>query len=110
MEGSRRAGVQVMETSLRVLGLEHPDTLTSIFSLAMTYLNQGRRTEAEGLLIEAVKQRRSTLGEGHSSTAAAIAKLTSFQEEHSALAPLFRANDLLERLWDGALRFATSWL
>jgi hypothetical protein len=32
--------VQVMETSLRVLGAEHPDTLTSIANLASTYKNQ----------------------------------------------------------------------
>ena len=30
-----------------VLGEEHPDTLTSIISLAVTYWNQGRWDEAE---------------------------------------------------------------
>ena len=34
--------VQVMETSLRVLGQEHPDTLNSMANLASTYRNQGR--------------------------------------------------------------------
>ena len=34
--------VQVMETTKKVLGEEHPDTLTSIANLASTYRNQGR--------------------------------------------------------------------
>ena len=32
---------QVMETFKRVLGAEHPDTLTSMANLAWTYGNQG---------------------------------------------------------------------
>jgi hypothetical protein len=39
--------VQVMETRKRVLGEEHPSTLTSIANLASTYGNQGRWKEAE---------------------------------------------------------------
>jgi Tetratricopeptide repeat len=35
-------GVQVMETSLRVLGQEHPDTLNSMGILASTFWNQGQ--------------------------------------------------------------------
>jgi hypothetical protein len=31
-----------METRKRVLGVEHPDTLTSMGNLASTYKNQGR--------------------------------------------------------------------
>ena len=38
--------VQVMKTRRRVLGSEHPDTLTSMANLASTYRNQGRWTEA----------------------------------------------------------------
>jgi hypothetical protein len=36
-----------MKTSLRVLGQEHPDTLTSMANLASTYRNQERCKEAE---------------------------------------------------------------
>jgi hypothetical protein len=39
--------VQAMETRKRVLGEEHPSTLTSIANLASTYGNQGRWKEAE---------------------------------------------------------------
>ena len=41
--------VQVMKMRKRVLGEEHPSTLTSMASLASTYRNQGRWKEAEEL-------------------------------------------------------------
>ena len=37
--------VQVMETRKRVLGREHPDTLTSMEELAWTFWNQERWKE-----------------------------------------------------------------
>ena len=43
--------MQVMDTSVRVLGGEHPDTLTSMANLASTYRDQGRWKEAEDLLM-----------------------------------------------------------
>jgi len=39
--------VQVMKTSRKVLGEEHPDTQISIANLASTYRNQGRWKEAK---------------------------------------------------------------
>ena len=66
-----------METFKRVLGQKHPDTLTSMANLAMTYLSQGRWTKAKELQIDAVNQLRTTLGEDHPSTVAAIANLAS---------------------------------
>ena len=41
--------VVVMEKCKQLLGDEHPDTLTSMANLASTYLNQGKRKEAEAL-------------------------------------------------------------
>jgi hypothetical protein len=41
--------VQVMETSLKVLGHEHPQTLTRMDNLASTYRDQGGWKEAEEL-------------------------------------------------------------
>ncbi|KAK3983889.1 hypothetical protein QBC44DRAFT_375780 [Cladorrhinum sp. PSN332] len=38
-----------METSKRVLGDEHPDTLSSMADLAATWSSQGRWKEAEEL-------------------------------------------------------------
>lgn len=36
--------IQIAEIRTRVLGLEHPDTLTSINNLAATYLDWERKT------------------------------------------------------------------
>jgi hypothetical protein len=41
--------VVVMERTKHTLGEEHPDTLTSISSLAATYQNQGQWKKAEAL-------------------------------------------------------------
>jgi hypothetical protein len=41
--------IQVVETRKRVLGLEHPNTLTSMANLALAYIKQGRCTKAKSL-------------------------------------------------------------
>jgi len=47
--------VQVMETTKRVLGEEHPDSLTSIANLVSTYRNQGWWKQAEELQVRVVE-------------------------------------------------------
>ena len=44
--------VQVMDMRKKVLGADHPETLTSMGNLAVTYRNQGRWNEAEQLEIQ----------------------------------------------------------
>ncbi|KAF2741890.1 hypothetical protein M011DRAFT_472716, partial [Sporormia fimetaria CBS 119925] len=58
-------GVQVMEARKRVLGEEHPNTLTSMNNLAATYRNQGRWKEAEQLEVQVIEARKRVLGEEH---------------------------------------------
>ena len=51
--------VLVMETRKRVLGEEHPDSLTSMAELASTYWSQGRLKDTEDLevlLMETTKR------------------------------------------------------
>ncbi|KAF2257731.1 kinesin light chain 3 [Lojkania enalia] len=69
--------VQVMETFKRVLGKEHPSTLTSMVSLASTYKNQGRWKEAEKLGVQVVETRKRVLGEEHPDTLTSMANLAS---------------------------------
>ncbi|KAF1965815.1 HET-domain-containing protein [Bimuria novae-zelandiae CBS 107.79] len=69
--------VQVMETRKRVLGEEHPDTLTSMANLASTYRNQGRWKEAEGLFVQVMETRKRVLGEEHPDTLTSMANLAS---------------------------------
>ncbi|KAJ7937769.1 acyl transferase/acyl hydrolase/lysophospholipase [Mycena leptocephala] len=69
--------VEVMETSKRVLGEEHPSTLTRIANLASTYWNQGRWNDAEALEVEVMETSKRVLGEEHPSTLTSIANLAS---------------------------------
>ena len=60
--------VQVSETRKKVLGEEHPDTLTSMAHLASTYRNQGRWKEAEQLDVQVMETTKTVLGEEHPHT------------------------------------------
>jgi hypothetical protein len=60
--------VQVMETRKRVLGEEHPSTLTSMANLASTYRNQGRWKEAEELQAKELEICSRLLGKEHPDT------------------------------------------
>jgi hypothetical protein len=68
-------GLQAVETRKRVLGTEHPDTLTSIGNLASTYKNQGRWKEAEDLQVQVMETRKRVLGVGHPGTLTSIGNL-----------------------------------
>jgi tetratricopeptide (TPR) repeat protein len=68
---------QVMETRMRVLGEDHPDTLTSMANLASTYRNQGRWRESESLGVQVMETSMSVLGEDHPDTLASMANLAS---------------------------------
>ena len=48
--------VQVMEMTKKLLGAEHPDTLTTMGNLASTYWNQGRWNEAEQLEVQVMEK------------------------------------------------------
>ena len=52
-----------METMKRVLGEEHPHSLTSMGNLALTYRKQGRSKEAEELEVRVMETRKRVLGE-----------------------------------------------
>ena len=64
-----------METRKRVLGAEHPSTLTSMTNLASTYWNQGRWTEAEELQVQVMETIKRVLGAEHPSTLTSMANL-----------------------------------
>jgi tetratricopeptide (TPR) repeat protein len=66
---------QVMETRKRVLGTEHPDTLTSMANLASTYRNQGRWDQAEELEVQVMETSKRLLGPEHPDTLTSIANL-----------------------------------
>ena len=59
---------QVLPDSIRVLGEDHPDTLTSRNNLAGAYLSAGRITEAIALFEQVLPDRIRVLGEDHPDT------------------------------------------
>ncbi|KAK5694971.1 hypothetical protein LTR17_024732 [Elasticomyces elasticus] len=59
----------------RVLGKEHPSTLTSMANLASTYSDQGKSKEAAELSEQVLVVRKRVLGEEHPSTLTSMANL-----------------------------------
>ena len=66
---------QVMETRKRVLGPEHPDTLTSMHQLALAYWGQGRWKEAQELQEQVMETSKRVFGPEHPDTLASIHQL-----------------------------------
>jgi hypothetical protein len=64
-----------METSNRVLGKEHPDTLVSMLNVASTYRNQGQLNEVEDLEVQVVETSLRLLGQAHSVEIVMLEKL-----------------------------------
>ncbi|KAJ7467271.1 hypothetical protein B0H11DRAFT_1732898, partial [Mycena galericulata] len=50
------------------LGMDHPDTLTDMGNLAVTYSKLGEHTRAEELETKVLKKRTEILGEDHPDT------------------------------------------
>ena len=67
--------VQVMDMRKKLLGAEHPDTLTSMGNLAITYQNQGRWNEAEQLGVQVVDMTKKLLGAEHPNTLISMGNL-----------------------------------
>ena len=65
-----------MEIWKTVLGPEHPNTLTNMGNLTLTYWNQGQWTEAEKLDMQVIETRKTVLGPEYSSMLTSMANLT----------------------------------
>ncbi|KAJ5709206.1 hypothetical protein N7493_010540 [Penicillium malachiteum] len=74
-------GMQEVEMRKMVLGIEHPDTLTSMGILTTIYWNQGRWREAEVLGIQVVEARKTILGVEHPSTLISMVNLAATYRE-----------------------------
>ena len=68
-------GLQVLESMKRLLGGEHPSTLTSMTNLASTLRKQGRWEEAETLGMEVMETRKTKLGLDHPDTLISMGNL-----------------------------------
>jgi serine/threonine protein kinase len=64
-----------LETRRRLLGNEHPDTLSSVEQVAVVLFNQGKIAESEPLAREALAGRRRVLGEEHRDTLQSVGSM-----------------------------------
>jgi hypothetical protein len=55
--------LQVLEISARILGKEHPDTLTAMNNLALTYYVLGKAQEGKKLLLQVLESSTRILTE-----------------------------------------------
>ena len=69
--------VQVLALLKEVLGPKHPNTLTSMNNLALTYSEQGRSSEAEQLQVQILALRKEVLGPKHPDTLNSMNSLAS---------------------------------
>ena len=67
--------MQVMEFRKKVLGAEHPQTLTSMNNLAVLFDSQGKYEAAEPLYVETLRLSKKVLGDEHPHTLASMNNL-----------------------------------
>ncbi|KAJ7752696.1 hypothetical protein B0H16DRAFT_1546291, partial [Mycena metata] len=67
--------VPVLEKRRKLLGVDHPDTLRAMASLAGTYYTLGDLNKALGLEVEVLQKRRQFLGDKHPDTIHAMENL-----------------------------------
>ncbi|QKD50448.2 uncharacterized protein FOBCDRAFT_216488 [Fusarium oxysporum Fo47] len=72
-------------TREKLLGKDHPDTLTSMNNLAGTYWSQGRWEEAEKLQIQVMETRKAKLGADHPDTLTSMNNLALTYWDQSRL-------------------------
>jgi len=70
----------------RVLGTEHPDTLSSMANLASTFWNQGRWKEAEELEVQVMETSLRVLGAEHPDTLTSMNNLSFTRKEQGRTA------------------------
>ena len=67
---AQQLGVQVLDMQRKVLSAEHPDTLSSMAYLALTYCKQGKLSKGEQLGVQVFDMRKKLLGAEHPDTQA----------------------------------------
>ncbi len=75
-----------LATRRRVLGEEHPDTLTSISEMGILLQGQGKLAEAEPYYREALEKRRRVLGDEHPDTLISISNMDFLLQGQGKLA------------------------
>ncbi|KAM6499534.1 hypothetical protein JOM56_005042 [Amanita muscaria] len=80
LEESKKLEVQVVEERKAKLGVNHPDTLMGMSSLAATYIAQGLWYEAEDMLSKAVVMMEQVMGPEDPRTVQSTQKLERLRD------------------------------
>jgi tetratricopeptide (TPR) repeat protein len=84
--------LSALDIKRRVLGQEHPNTLTGMYTLALLYLYEGRYSVAESLFIELLEKQQRVLGHEHPNTLTTIndlARLYQSTGRYAEAEPLY---------------------
>jgi len=98
---AQRQWERAVELRRRVLGPEHPDTLTSTSDLADAYRVQSAYAQAEPLLTRILETRRRVLGEDNPATLSSMNDLANLYLDQGKYAP---AESLLKKAFDAQTR------
>jgi Tetratricopeptide repeat len=97
---------QTLATREKVLGEEHPDTLTSVYCLAHLLANQYRNDESAALYERACAGYSGVLGNDRPTTRACYrhyAKMLALREQRQSMLP-----EILQRQDSGNVRYITN--
>jgi tetratricopeptide (TPR) repeat protein len=75
MTQARTLGEETLRARTRVLGEDHPETLTSVNNLAAVYRNLGMHDEADRMTLREIEGSIKALGEDHPDTITSIANM-----------------------------------
>ena len=73
--------LQVIETSSKALGAEHPYTLTSMHNLAFTWKGQGHARKALALIEDCFRYQTRCIGLDHPETQSTLRAINQWREE-----------------------------
>jgi len=79
LAASERDYLTALDGMRRTYGPNHPETLTTMNSLAAVLLDLGRLDECRSLVVEVVEGRHASLGPGHPQTLLAMQNLASLE-------------------------------
>ena len=87
----------------RALGLDHPDTLSSLDELGVLYIYQGKYLASQALLEQVLEARKRVLGETHKDTLSTLSNLglsISYEGDLARAAPIYaKALEAFRRIY-----------
>ena len=84
-----------METSTTKLGVDHPDTLTSMNNLAFTWKGNGKEIEAVRLMEDCIRGRKRVLGVNHPYSISSCIALDTWKAKQQNVVVFLIGSDII---------------